>query len=130
VWSRFEKFVRSSPTHLGFDPRHVAALQRLLVEHAAPDPPDGRGLTPAEIVRLGGALLGVASALPAGEPPAHMPRTPEDWAAWARFTTLIGVWHHEPDAMEAIARAHSWYVDVHGDAEFVPEMNGCRRNTG
>jgi hypothetical protein len=121
VWPRFEAFVRSSPTHLGFDPRHVAALQRLVVLHAASDPPTDRSLTAAEIRRLGGALLGVASALPGGEPPARDPETAEDWAAWARYTTLIGAWHHEPDTVEAFARAHSWYVDVHGDPEFTPK---------
>jgi hypothetical protein len=81
VWSPFERFVRSSPTHVGFDPRHIAVLQRLLIQHAAPDPSDGRGLTPVEIACLGGALLGVASALPAGEPPDRDPQTSEDWAA-------------------------------------------------
>lgn len=124
VWSPFKEFVLSSPAHLGFDPRHVAALQRLLVQYAAPGPSDGRGLTPTEIHCLAGALLGVSSALPAGEPPPHEPRTPEDWAAWARYTMLIGAWHHEPDSAEAIARAHSWYVDVHGDPEFVSSARG------
>jgi hypothetical protein len=121
IWTPFKEFVRSSPTHVGFDPRHVAALQRLLVEHAAPDPPDDRGLTPTEIAYLAGALLGVASALPAGEPSDHDPQTPEDWAAWARYTTLIGAWHDVPDTVEAIAHAHSWYVDIHGDAAFTPK---------
>jgi len=125
IGAKFKAFVEESPSHVGFDARYVAALQRLLVAHAAPDLQTEPDLTRAEADRLGGALLGLASALPHGDPPEHDPASPADWSAWARYTTLIAAWHHESDLLEAIARAHAMYVDVHGDPIMVEHHARC-----
>jgi hypothetical protein len=113
VWDGVRGFVEASPSHVGFDLRHVTTLQRLLVRHAAPDRSRHDALDFASAMRLGGALLAISSALPHGDPSPHDPATPADWAAWARFTTLIGAWHDAPDIGEAVARAHALYADVH-----------------
>jgi hypothetical protein len=125
VGAKFKTFVGESSSHVGFDARHVAALQRLLVMHAAPDLQTVRDLSRPEADRLAGALLGLASALPHGDLPEHDPASPADWAAWARYMTLIAAWHHESDLLEAIARAHAMYVDVHGDPALADHHARC-----
>jgi hypothetical protein len=117
-------FMLNSPTHLAFDPRHVATLQRLLVMHAADD--DGSvALGRDGAARLGLALLRIASALPHGDPPAHVPQTAAEWAAWARFILVIGAWHIGPEIGDGVARAHALYADVHGDPLLAGERSRC-----
>jgi hypothetical protein len=73
VGERFKAFVEESPSHVGFDARHVAALQRLLLQHARPGISTAPGLTAAERGWLAGALLAMSSILqisdlPEGDP--------------------------------------------------------------
>lgn len=125
LYVAFARFVRASPAHLGFDPRHIASLQRLVVLHAGPDPASGRGLTPMELRNVGLALLGVASALPADAPGDHEPRTREDYDKWALYTARLAAWYHELELSEAMARAHSWFVDVHRSDELADHRGRC-----
>lgn len=111
--ARSEAFLKEDESHLLFDARHVAALQRLVVAFAAEDPEPARGLTEREVRQLMGALLAVGTALPHGDPPEPRFGEQPDWAAWAAYTVQVGAWHDEPYVLEAIARAHSLYADVH-----------------
>lgn len=109
---RVERFVASDRQHVFFDPRHVSALQRLLVAYAAPDGAGG-GLSDAEVDRVVGALLAVASTLPHGDPPEQEPSQEPDWTGWAAYTARAGAWYSEPYILEGLARAHSLYAAVH-----------------
>jgi hypothetical protein len=109
---RFKGFVEESPSHVGFDARHVAAVQRLLVQHALPGVSTAAGLTDPERGFLAGALLAMASALPISELPDGDPESESDWAEWARYLMLVSAWHHEPDPVEAIAASHALYFDA------------------
>jgi hypothetical protein len=121
VLEKVKAFVEESPTHLAFDQRHVATLQRLLITYAADDSPSNR-FDATDALRLGVVLLALASVLPHGDVPDDVPETPADWAAWARYTTLVGAWYDDPEIGEAVARAHAVYADVHAD----PSRAGVR----
>lgn len=131
---RMRRFLAADESHLGFDQRHVAALQRLLVTHAAGAPEDGptRGLTDDEVEQLMLVLIGLASVLPQLDRPTD-PRMPDgeldpahiDWAGWASYTVRAGAWYDEPYIADAIARAHALYVDVHGSAELRGHAARC-----
>lgn len=131
---RMRRFLAADASHVGFDQRHVAALQRLLVTHAAPEPEGGptRGMTKDEVEHVMLALIGLASVLPQLEPPDD-PRTRNgdidptrvDWAGWASYTVRAGVWYGEPYIAEAMARAHAFYVDVHGSRELSGHPARC-----
>jgi hypothetical protein len=119
------RFMQGGPGRFAFDPRHVSSMQRLLVLHAA-DEDEPRDMTPTEIAILGEALFSVGDALPGGEPVFDGdPSTPEQWADWARYTTLLSAWHHMPDLTEALAKAHSWYVDAHKDPMLATHPARC-----
>jgi hypothetical protein len=117
MFKKVEEFVRSDDEHLAFDPRHVAALQRLAVVYAAKDAEPLRDLTPAELSRLLGALLAMAETLPTGDPPEPLEGEEPDWEAWARFTTQTGVWYDQPHVVEAIARAFTMYGEIAADSD-------------
>lgn len=119
------RFVRSSATHLAFDPRYIASLQRLTILHAGPDPASGRGLTAKELKTIGLALLGMASALPADELGDREPQSSEEYDAWARYSARLSAWYHELDFAEALARAHSWFIDAHQSDELADRRGHC-----
>jgi hypothetical protein len=126
---RMRAFLAEDESHLIFDERHVAALQRLLISHAAAD---RRGLTTEELGYVMGALLAMASALPQLEPPmdpdvppADLPPDKVDWPGWATFTVRAGAWYDEPYIADAIARAHSFYIDVHGSTDMAEHAARC-----
>jgi hypothetical protein len=112
VGERFKAFVEESPSHVGFDARHVAALQRLVVQCARPGISTAPGLTAAERGWLAGALLAMSSVLPISDLPEGDPQSDSDWAEWARYLMLVSSWHHEPDLLEAIAGSHALYFDA------------------
>jgi hypothetical protein len=122
---RIETFVAEDDSHLVFDARHVAALQRLSVAYAAEDPEPARGLTVEEIRQMIAALLAVGSALPHGDPPEPEPGRDPDWAGWAAYTVQVGAWHDEPYVLEAAARANSFYAEVHNSPSVATHAARC-----
>ena len=88
---KVEAFVREDPSHLVFDLRHILALQRLLISHAADDPDPPRGLS-EEVRLVGAALLGLASALPLDGPPPAADDVAPAWPAWTRFFAQMAAW--------------------------------------
>ena len=100
-----------------FDPRFLLALQRVLIVYAAPDPQPARDLTPTEAQYLGGALLGLAGALPRVELPEPQEGDDPDWYSWMSFFAQSGAWYDEPYIVEAVARAHASFADIASSAE-------------
>jgi hypothetical protein len=107
LFRRIERFVAEDPSHLVFDLRHVLALQRILIIHAAPDPDPPRGLEVAEIHRVAGAVIAIASSLPVADLPDPEDGKEPDWHAWTLFFAQTGAWYAEPYILEAIARTHT-----------------------
>ncbi|MCW2992593.1 MAG: hypothetical protein JWQ18_88 [Conexibacter sp.] len=107
-----ERFIADAPaSHVVFDPRHVHALQRLLVVHAADDPVPLRDLVEREAVLVAGALMALATALPTADPPETSDQVP-DWRGWTSFFTQAGGWYDSPYILEAVARAYTMYAEV------------------
>lgn len=122
---RVAAFMDADDSHLAFDARHVAALQRLLVIHGGEDEWPEQPLSPHQIAQLACALIALASALPSYDPPEPHSDDEVDWAAWAAFTVQVGLWHDEPYIVEAAARAHALYRDVHGSPAVADAAARC-----
>ena len=121
VVQRIERFVGEEPSGtVVFDPRHLLALQRVLVVHAAPDPKPARGLEAAQVQSVGVALLALASVLPMPDPPAPRDDAPPDWRAWTSFFAQSAAWYHEPHILEAVARTYTAFAEIAS----APELSG------
>lgn len=125
IGGRVASFIDGDESHLAFDARHVAALQRLLVLYAADDGWPDQPLAPDQLAQLATALFALASALPSYDPPEPADGEQADWAAWAAYTVQVGLWHDEPYVVEAIARAHAMYRDVHGSPVVADVAERC-----
>jgi hypothetical protein len=110
--TRVQRFLEEDPSHLVFDLRHLLALQRLLIVHAAPDPVPVRGLTLDETHRVVAALVGLAGALPTSEPPDQEDGAEPDWHGWTRFFAQTGTWYGDPYVLEAVARTFAYFSQI------------------
>lgn len=122
--AKLEDWLAEDETRLAFDPRHVAALQRLVIAHAAPADPS-TDLGPADRARLVGALIAIADSLPHGDPPEPELDSNPDWTAWAAYTVQVGAWHDDPGFYDGFARAHSRYIDVHRSSAVAEHAARC-----
>ena len=124
-------FLDGGRNRLAFDPRHIAALQRLAVLHAADRDEDW---SPSHHRRLVGALLAVAGALPHGEPADAPDDAQQELEEWTRYLVRVGLYYERPWIVETIARSWSRYVTVADDlcdrAEACPIDDWFREDLG
>jgi hypothetical protein len=117
------RFVVAGPDRLVFDERYLAALQRLLVEHAQPDP-DG-SITAHERAKLLTCLLGIGDALPDWSPPEPTANGEYDVSAWMTYTVQRGAYYNAPYVLEAIARTTTMLVDIANEPDLAPHRALC-----
>jgi hypothetical protein len=115
---RIERFLAEDPlVHLVFDPRHVLALQRLMIVHGGNST---RALTEPDLHQLTRALVELGGALPTSEP-----EDQEDGAidseGWTRYFAQAGAWYHEPYILEAIARGYTMFAEIGEEGGIAPE---------
>lgn len=55
--------------------------------------------------------------------------TCEDWDKWARYTARLSAWYHDLEIPEALARAHSWFVDAQAGEELAGHRGRCDIDT-
>lgn len=111
---RIVQFVGEDLTaHVVFDPRHLLALQRLLIVHGAETT---RGLTVAELHRLNRALVDLAEALPTSEPDDEQGDA-INLEGWTRYFAQSSAWYDEPYVLEAIVRAYTMFAEIADDPD-------------
>jgi hypothetical protein len=112
---RIERFLSEDPSsHVVFDPRHVLALQRLMILHASDET---RAVRPAELHQLTRRLLDLSEALPTSEPEGDGQEV-VDLEGWNRYLAQSSAWYHEPYVLEALARAYTMFVELASEPEF------------
>jgi hypothetical protein len=105
-------FLDGGRNRLAFDPRHIAALQRLVVLHAADRDEEWQATHHQLLV---GALLAVAGALPHGEPAEAPDGGEPSMEEWTRYLAQVGLYYERPWIAETMARACSRFVTVAND---------------
>jgi hypothetical protein len=111
---RIERFVGEDPSvHVIFDPRHLLALQRLLIVHGADTT---RGLRATELHRLSRALVDLAEALPTSEPHDDQ-HDAIDLEGWTRYFAQSSAWYDEPYVLEAVVRAYTMFGEIAEDPD-------------
>jgi hypothetical protein len=117
------RFVAAGPDRLVFDERYLAALQRLLVEHAHSQ--SGHAITAHERAKLLTCLLAMGDVLPDWSPPEPAAYGEYDVSAWTTYTVQRGAYYNAPYVLEAIVRTATMLVDIANEPDLGSDRALC-----
>lgn len=116
------RFVEADPSHVAFDERYIAVLQRLLIEHASDSTDE---MTDDQREMLLAALLSVPTILidDSPGPPADPDKpTQGELDAWVHWIVRTGAYYEKPYVLEAYTRAWATLFEARADGRFDKEL--------